>query len=189
MQLITIQNEKVVDVLKHENVYHADMTRVPANRVAPYQKMCEYYGWGFCPIFACEVGKPAHFDGDWRNGVAVELNVPDEIARRQYYYDWCDVIYYTEFPAEFADSFDTAKIPNLEVYIQRVFDFVDQGSYSDVQATIPIIKREWITRVSHKPLAVVEGASADKVLRSLTEYDPEAAEFGTSLRTSVFNSI
>lgn len=186
MQVITIQHNSVLEYLKFENVYHAEMSRVPENRKPAYRDMCSYYGWGFCPVFGCEIGKPSHLDdGKWDNGVAIQLEVPDTVARRQYYYDWSDVIYFLEFPDEFKDTFDLTKVPDMKTYEKLVFDFVDQGGCRDVQVTMPILKKEWITAVSYNPLAVIEGSRYDDVLHPLKKYDTLTEEY--TQRTRIFS--
>ena len=57
MQIITIQHEKVLEILMYTNVFKAEMSRVPDNRRQAYKDMCTYYGWGSCPVFGCEIGR------------------------------------------------------------------------------------------------------------------------------------
>lgn len=186
MKVITIQHQSVFSTLKTNGIYIADYNRVPDNRVKSYQCMQKFYGWETCPVFGCEIGEHAAIqDGKYIDGVALQLDIPRGIARRQYYYDWADLIYFTEFPEEFADTFDLTKVPDLKTYAERVFRFENQGSYNIVQVTMPFIKMDWVTAVSQKPLAVIEKCQYNPVLQKLMDYDPSATVF--SYKTSIFN--
>lgn len=175
MKVITLQHKNVLKELEQNHYYIADIERVPDRRVDPYISMSQYYNWTTCPIFGCEIGKRAGiFNGVCQNGIALEMNTPDSLVKQQYYYDWCDIIYFMEYPNEFADVFDLHKIPNMKTLCRLVYDFNNLGSYNLVQISIPYIKYEWITAISNKPLAVVQGTEHYGVLQSLIEYDSNA---------------
>lgn len=178
MQVITIQHRNVLAEINATGMYKADIGRVPDNRVQPYIDMCKYYGWEGCPIFGSEIGQRAILqDGKYIEGVALQLDIPDEFVRRQYYYDWCDLIYFTEFPDEFASTFDLSRIPDIETYKKLVFDFTDMGSYDIFQVAFPFIKREWVVAVSQDPITVIEFCEGNPILETLIEYDPFTTEF------------
>lgn len=145
MKLITIQHEEVFKLLQNSQVYQADYSRVSPNLVAPYQMMQKYYGWDTCPVFGGPIGKHAYFRGCKPDGgVALQLNIPDDIVKIQYFYDWTDIAYFSAFPDEFAETFDLEMYPTLESYARDVFECKNLGSYNLFQATIPFIRPEWL---------------------------------------------
>lgn len=146
MRLITLQHFKVRDTLLNKQRYTADFSRVPENLVAPYKNMQKYFGWDACPIFTVPVSTTNY---DWPTRVSnekvlLELEVPDNIAKLQYYYDWCDVIFFTEFPEDFKDHFILKEIPSLEKFAELVYNNADLNSYNVHQAVIPYIEPEWL---------------------------------------------
>lgn len=145
MKLITIQHVEVLKLLQKGEIYCADYCRVSPNLVMPYKMMQKYYGWETCPVFGGPVGKPAYFYGcKPDNGIALQLNIPDDIVKIQYFYDWTDVAYFSEFPNEFSETFNLEKYQTLESYAKDVFEGKDLGSYNLFQATIPYIRPEWL---------------------------------------------
>ena len=103
----TIQNRKVLDTLLSNKIHFSKRDKID-NLTEPYKKMSEYYNWGSSPIFCCEVGRYSNFYGaNCEDAVLLTLDVPDDLVKRQIYYDWSDVVYYTEFPNEWEyGSFD-----------------------------------------------------------------------------------
>ncbi len=145
MELLTFQDKRVLECLLAGRVYFADISRASANLIKPYEYMRDFYKWESCPVFCMPCGSNGtRYGGCSKEGVLLGLDVPKDIVRLQYYYDWTDVIYFTEFPEEFADTFDTNVIPTLNDYADLVMTGVDQGSYNIFQATIPCIKPEWL---------------------------------------------
>lgn len=148
MRLITVQHRTVLEQLLNNKRYIADINRVPENRVKPYQYMQKFYNWEHCPVFCCLIGTrySSGFGFNLDNAVILELEVPENIVKLQYFYDWSDVIYFMEFPKEFPEVFDTKLNPTIENFADRVLRCENQGSYDIFQATIPYINPDWLVR-------------------------------------------
>lgn len=182
MKLITIQNSAILNDLKRTGKYIADFSRVSENLVKPYHRMSDYYGWNTCPVFCAPVNECVCFYGcKPDDGVAIQLEVPEGIVRLQYYYDWTDLIYFTEFPNEFADTFNLAIVPNIDAFAKQVLDFSYQGGYNIVQATLPYIESEWIEKISYQPNNIYTVYNYNSLLEELHMYTPcEAFDRKTS---------
>lgn len=144
MVLVTVQNKKVFDTLAH-NAYYAPAVKSD-NLKSPYQMMCKHYKWDItAPVFACVKGKYCNFFGcNTENAYILTLNVPDNIVKLQDYYNWVDIIYFTEFPNEWESSMSFTE------FTAKTLDGLGTDDpRSTIQATIPYIRPEWLT--SYKP--------------------------------------
>ena len=150
MKLITIQNEAVLDILKNNEIYFAPKTKIE-NLIAPYEYIKQNYNWfmiNASPVFACIVGKPAEFDGAAINdSVILELDVPDDLVKQQIYYDWTDLIYFTEWPNDFYCEY--GEDANFDEYVKRVLsgEDISKRPNAAIQATIPYIDSKWLIGV------------------------------------------
>lgn len=171
MKLITIQSKTVLDILMRNEVYRANYQLTAENHKNPYRKMSEHYGWDSCPIFCAPMGKNVLIESS-SNDVAIELDVPDEIVKLQYYFDWSDFIYFTEFPDEYADTFNTSIYPTIDDFAKDMFACKNLGSYDIFQATIPRIEPTWM--VAHSlsaPMQILRDArAAYQRVKPLSEY-------------------
>lgn len=124
MELVTIQHYKVIECLLSRNTYYADIKKIGDNSILekPYQIMMKHYRFLSCPIFCCVAGRRAEFYGakETKAHYVLELNVPNKIVHLQSYYDWVDVIYFTEYPTEW-DGEGASTVP-LERYVQDVLN-------------------------------------------------------------------
>lgn len=144
MLIKSIQNKKVLETLQNNKTHIAENTKV-TNLIKPYETMRKYYGWKNTPVFGCLVGRYCEFYGAATDDtVILTLNVPDEFVKLQVYYDWTDVIYYTEFTNEWeCGSFDE--------FVANVLNGVGtDDERAIIQVTMPFIKPEWL--VSYEPI-------------------------------------
>lgn len=110
--------------------------------------MSDFYDWNTFPIFCGVVGEYAEFYGaKIENSIAFQLDVPDDLVRLQYYYDWVDLVYFTEIPGEFHDTYNPEIFPTLNSFASAVLNKASGGNMHAIQATIPYIKAEWITGI------------------------------------------
>lgn len=145
MILITVQHKNVYDILAHNEIYHAPTVR-HENLKRPYQMMYEHYNWNIkAPIFACVQNRRCNFYGcDPDDAYILTLNVPDKIVKLQSYYDWVDVIYFTEFPGEWNKN---NSLISFEQFVRDTLDGLNVNDpYQTVQATIPCIRPEWLVK-------------------------------------------
>lgn len=145
MRLITIQHKNVLKTLLSGQVYYAPPT-VSKNLQKPYQKMLEHYKWYVkAPVFACVEGRYCEFYGaKTEKSCILVLDVPDEQIKLQGYYNWVDVIYFTELPGEW-DS-----IMSLEKFTEYTLDGKNIRDRDAVQATIPYIHPNWLSNYRKK---------------------------------------
>lgn len=151
MKLITVQNKSVLDLLRSDKIYIADIrTKADSNLMEPYLKMMDHYKYLSCPIFACVIGRRAEFDGaKFQNDpIILELDVPDEIVKLQSYYDWTDVIYFTEWPDEWDEG---GPLITFEQFTKDVFNGFNTNNDVPIQATLPFIKPEWFVNAYEIP--------------------------------------
>lgn len=174
IRLISIQHKSVLEKLLNDERYIADWTRVATNQIEPNQYMRNFYGWDYCPVFGCPVGTGyASFGFKTNNAVVLELEVPEDIVKLQYFYDWTDVIYFMEFPDEFQEVFDTNIVPTIESFADRVLRFENQGSYNVFQATIPYIDPDWLVRYLNNKKdvqAYLNQVEEERIIISLDEF-------------------
>lgn len=136
----TIQNRKVLETLLSNKIHFSKRDKID-NLTEPYKKMSEYYNWGSNPIFCCEVGRYSNFYGaNYEDAVLLTLDVPDDIVKRQIYYDWSDVVYYTEFPNEW-------EYGTFDKFVAEVLNGVGtDDQHAIIQVTIPFIWPEFLVK-------------------------------------------
>ena len=104
MIIKSIQNKNILEKLSAGNTHFAKDTDIE-NLVKPYRTMINHYHWTTTPVFGCVVGRKCEFYGaNTNDAVILTLDVPDELVKLQAYYDWVDIIYYTECPDEWEYS-------------------------------------------------------------------------------------
>lgn len=132
----------------NQNTYKADFSRVSDNLVKPYQTMMEKYGFHYCPIFLCGPGFKAEFYGAKfdENHIAFEFEIPDALVRIQDYYNWTDLIYFTENPEEFHDSYDENKFPTLDNFADFVLNTTPDEDRVH-QFTVEKLKYRWLRSI------------------------------------------
>ena len=194
MRCITVQHIAVLDELNTTGVYHADISRVAPNLVAPYQKIMQFYQFEHCPIFLSVVGRRAEMYGarTGRDYVALEFEVPDDIAKYQDYYDWCDLIFWVESPKEFDPENFNAKlnIHTVEDYANFVFRTGTIDTWRAVQAVVPELRKEWLlytTRDLHKLEDRHIGSGGANMLLPLSSYGKVDTINEPDLHSNVFN--
>lgn len=143
MLLFTIQHKKVLEQLRSGR-YCASYERVAMNLEASYKFMQEFYGWDFCPVFACIHGTHCNFYGagiDDGEYVILKLNVPDEYVKIQRYYEWTDFVYYMGFPEDFKGDYGCKTVEEFGEHILNGYKVDDIFVF---QAAIPYIEPDWV---------------------------------------------
>lgn len=166
MKLITIQHVNVLKTLKKGNTYYANFERIrgrASNLIEPYKAMMVHYNYSYVPIFCGVVNRYAEFYGaTTENAIIIELNVPDNLVKTQSYYDWSDVIYFTEFPNEAGSGF------NLKKFTRDVLDGLNtEKDTTAIQAVIPYVKPEWVVdthKLTNKFLGLHCGSGGRNIL-------------------------
>ena len=138
MIIKSIQNKNVLETLNAGNTHFAKDTNIE-NLIKPYHMMANHYHWTTSPVFGCVVGRRCEFYGaNTNDAVILTLNVPDELVKLQVYYDWVDVIYYTECLNEW-------EYDNFDEFVADVLNGTKTDDQNiSIQATIPYIKPEWL---------------------------------------------
>lgn len=152
IKLFTIQNKKILKLLDNNKPYYANFNNVISKRsnlYTPYKDMAKYYNWTNAPIFCAsmEPGYVSYIHGyaaPKNEAIGLLLSVPEKYIKRQYYYDWTDYIYFTEFRNEFYEGAKEGY--TFEQFKQDVFDCTNLGSYQIFQYTIPYINPKWIIK-------------------------------------------
>lgn len=164
MKLITIQDINVFKQLKQNNVYYSDLSRLnnKSNLIKPYKIMMNHYGYLHVPIFCCVIGRYSEFFGaKIEDGIILELDVPKDIVKLQVYYNWSDIIYFTEYPNEWSGS-DINKF-----IIDTLNGYETDSDKHAIQAVIPYIHPEWLKGsyiISPKFLELYYGSGGNNIL-------------------------
>lgn len=179
MRFITIQHKNVLSEIKRRGFYRIDGSKfIPECRMKAYDFMKKFYGYSTYPIFLCPEGHRvemygATFDDD---SVAIELEIPDEHVKFHEYYDWCDFLYYTQYPKDFketyGDDFD------IDSFGKSILDTECNPAHGmDVcAATVDHIDKAWLIgyTASKKKLAHIEdmhdGSGGNNILMELSKY-------------------
>lgn len=172
MKLITIQHKSALESLLNNGIYQADYKYVKSHLQKPYKFMCSEYGYKSCPIFLGIVGLRAELAGAGTGSdfVAMEFDIPDEYIRIQRYYFWSDFIYFCDFPDEFPQ---TEKFPSVDEFGRFVVNEKVVGKNYTFQATVEILRVEWLTAVSTELDMLTEFhmlSGGKKVLQPLSFY-------------------
>lgn len=148
-ELITVQHECVGQLLCKAIDYFADFKNVRCpNLIKPYEIMMKHYGWETVPVF-CSVPDKLRtrmdvnlYDEEYKRKVAIKLIIPDKdenLIRFQSYYDWTDLIYYTERPQDLEEGC------TIDIIHENAFRYPDENNYW--QATLPFIKYSWVDKI------------------------------------------
>lgn len=187
MRCITIQNKEVYNILKQTGTYRASLKRVfSLNLKEPYQLMMKEYNWTSAPIFLVPEGYNAEFCGaKFKNGIAIELDIPDELIKVQCYYNWSDLIYFLENPNDFEEN-----IP-MEEWIKEILN-IDINKITDeaVQVTVEYLKKEWIIDTSEDIFKIKDmhdNSGGACILRPLEEY--KVKELTEEIKTIILNKL
>lgn len=147
MKLLTVQHEKVLEIINNEDIYKADkeLCRYYHNTPGCYNELIKRLN-NETPIFAwyklCGVSeldfskKTIDLAGGKGidKGIWMLLEVPDDLVLLSDFYDYVDMMFLErEGPDDFKD------LPTWE----SVFEYIDKEN-RDIQAIIPYIKKEWI---------------------------------------------
>lgn len=127
MKLTTIQDKKVLDVLKSGNVYYADFDKI---RYEGYKKqwkeVAEYLGFKECPIFCSPENDDTATTASGIEGVKITLDVPKNEYYVMDYYGFADWLYYSdgqEYDSVFNWGADEA-LKNIDAYLDKDADVV-----------------------------------------------------------------
>ena len=175
MKLLTIQNVEVYRQLNRKQVYRASIDNIKldengySNLTKPYQMMMEQYGYSNIPIFCSVLGRKCEFYGArTKNALLLELDVPDTEIKLQSYYDWVDVIYFTELPEDWEGN-------DLEQFIKDTLNGLNTDNQNTaIQATIPEIRPEWLKgyyKLTDKFFSLHYGSGGSSILTE-SSYKP-----------------
>jgi hypothetical protein len=145
-RLITIQNKKVLEILKKNKEYRLtflDSKYIAKNRLEAYKNMSFHYNWTSFPIFLSEVGRYSEMYGaNTKDAILLELEIPEEYIKRQKYYFWSDYIYFLEFKDEFKDVYN---IP-FKTFEQKILFNKTFKKKDIIQVSTDILKEEWLVK-------------------------------------------
>ena len=149
MQLLTIQDKKVLNILLKNKIYTSDFYHSFDDPslddfclMNAYQLVMQHYGYTAPPIFCCVVGRLANFKGikSIDHPVLLELYVPDEVVKLHSFTNWIDIIY--QLSEEYVGPVDSS----FDNYVEDVLDGADVSNVNtQIQATIPHIKIDWLS--------------------------------------------
>lgn len=178
IKIITVQRKSVLDKLQNNGVYYSAAENYvkihKSNLFEPYLFLARRYKYRHFPIFACVEGYRCEYYGipEGNDLVLMELSVPENEINIQYYYDWTDLIYFTEFPKEW----NTDENGSLDEFQQNVlfgtfFSNIDKERA--VQCTLERFRSEWL--VSSIPLTdkfnkLHNGSGGANILQGLSFY-------------------
>ena len=150
MRLITIQNYKVAEYLRHHSKFVVpDDVHWSDNLIAPYKFMMKHYNYDHRPIFYGAVGHNANLGGaKTEDSVILELDVPDIYCKIQDYYNWSDFIYFTELPQDFEPW---NGIETVEQFGKWTLDLYKNGftgrSNTCYQVTTCFMMKSWVKNI------------------------------------------
>ena len=129
-----------------------------SNLTKPYKLMMEQYHYLHSPIFGCVVGRLSNFGGaNIKNGVILELDVPDEYVNLQSYVEWNKLIKYMEDINTWTENYS---IFDFATIILSGIDTLHDNTV--IQATIPYIEPKWLVNkytITRKFLDLYYGVS------------------------------
>ncbi len=169
MKLITIQHKNVLDQLLSGNKYVA--TRKVENFLqSAYNTLKKEYNYENNPVFACPIDRYCEFMGaSTEDTYLIELDVPDEFIKLQNYYEWSDLIYFSESPEDWDSD-----IADLENFIK---DTLNGNRTEDkdeiIQATIPYIEPSWVIsyhELTKKFINKHIGSGGNNILKEIENY-------------------
>lgn len=169
MKLITVQHKNVLDQLLTGKKYTA--TKKVLNYLqSTYDTLKKEYNYENNPVFACPIGRYSEFMGaDIEGTYLIELDVPDEFVKLQNYYEWSDLIYFSESPEDW-----DADLLDLHTFIQETINGYKTNSKEDIiQATLPYIDPTWVVsshKITNKFIDKHIGSGGANILRELDYY-------------------
>lgn len=172
IRAITVQHKSVLNMLENNEVYRADINRVCDIRRAAYSLMMQTYGYQSCPIFLAPIGKRVELYGAkfTKDHVAIELNVPIGDVRIQEYYEWADLIYFLEWPDEFAPSIYQSVSDFGKDVLLNTQAMDGRGPY---QLSTESLRKDWIVGVLwdlDKLDELHNGSGGNNTLKELSFY-------------------
>ncbi len=147
MEIITVQNKAILDILLSEGVYHASYDKIRfAEYQEQYRRLSELCGFTYCPIFCAPKDddyaiEASNCDDD--GSIELRLDIPDDRCVKMDYYSWSTYLLYSgcesydpefELTSEEALknlprylSFDVRKGDTPQVCIQEIYltDIID----------------------------------------------------------------
>lgn len=157
MRCITIQDKEVLKILIEKKEYYTDRKPKHENLIEPYEFAKKIYEFRHMPIFLVPEDGIATFVGaTLENSVAITLDIPDELIRRQFYYEWTDLIYFIENPEEFEDVFDTDKYPSVEEYGKEILLNPIGDGYIETQLMVERLSVDWLIGIDYEPQVVFD---------------------------------
>jgi hypothetical protein len=134
--------------------------------------MANIYGYSNCPIFLSPVGQfvefcGAKFDDDH---VAIELDIPEDKAKIQRYYDWSDFIYFLDEPDDFSSNKHNSVMDFGKDVLLSCDSMGDDEAY---QIVVDELHKEWIIGTTDHLDRIDElhnGSGGENILRNLNFY-------------------
>ena len=152
MHLVTIQNKKVLNILKSGKIYKADFAYICDDiekdysyKISTYQVLMKHYMYITPPIFCAVLNRFAIFDGTKYNkdSIILKIDVPDDLIKMHLNITWKIILRSFE-----EDTWTSAIYNGIEAYLDgRNADLKDMC----VQAVIPYIKPEWLIEAYKVP--------------------------------------
>lgn len=178
IEIITIQQKSVLDAILSDGVYYANteeyITKKKSNLLSPYKLMVSEYGYKHFPIFGCAINHYCEFYGCKTDGepVLIQLSIPESEVRVQNYYDWVDLIYFTEFPGEWGSgaAMDFASFCHYTL-LERSLQNIGRDA---CQITVEKIKKEWFVNSKPLPQGFIDthvGSGGKNILRNIDQYN------------------
>ena len=169
MKLITIQHKNVLDQLLASNKYIATR-RVENFLQSAYNTLKKEYNYKNNPVFACPIGRYSEFMGaDIEGTYLIELDVPNEFVKLQNYYEWSDLIYFSESPEDWDSD-----LLSLKNFIKETLAGNETESEDDViQVTLPYIDPAWVVsshKITGKFIDKHIGSGGTNILKELDYY-------------------
>lgn len=130
------------------------------------------YKYNHFPIFACAVGHHCEYYGanDRENAILMKLSVPEDAIKIQYYYDWTDLILFTEFPDDEGFSCPFEEFRHGVLFSTNIHNCVPP---KPVQVTLQELRKEWLidsTPLTEKFTSLHYGSGGSNVLQELDYY-------------------
>lgn len=168
MRLVTIQNKKVLDILKNGKIYTADFDHIfkleknEPVKFMSYQVLMECYGYKHPPIFCCILDRKSTFNETKvsKNRVIIELEVLDTLVNVHNINVWNNMQYCID-----------RGIWTEETY-ERYKPYLLNGNLRDigaiVQSTIPYINPKWIVGAYELPRNFIKKFNPYYILQNIS---------------------
>ncbi|MCI9077580.1 MAG: hypothetical protein HFH68_01480 [Lachnospiraceae bacterium] len=145
VQLLTVQNKHTKELLCKNQIYRNIGTYTKPNHVQPFKDLMSAYGYQYSPVFCLIVGLNGNCYGIPNRDTdlfLLELHIIEKYVRYQDYYNWTDIIYYSEYKSEWNEPY------SFEKYEHNVFHYYKSIAHINtirpIQATLPFIEPSWL---------------------------------------------